>query len=324
MYAETEKQVNISLAMINTERVAGTTAPALLKGYRAKVLAISALSLESAGRYSEALPLYIENVDYYESIDDNEELVSALTSLGVLYCHQGVPKKALALAQRAQLLNPRNAESLAKLGALLSALTQLDEALVCFQKALGCEEREHGKNTLRYASLLGHIGTGYSDLGHCDIALSWYHRARAEYEKLDLTTSHHFGLLLHNIGVAYSNTNNFSEALLYFTRAEAFFRGVLPPDHPTFTNCMRGIAEANTRLGNVDAAAAAAATADITARRSQVQCTAAGCPRKLKADGTSLDQCGGYKRCCYCSKACQTADWKAGHKAECKALSINH
>ena len=50
------------------------------------------------------------------------------------------------------------------------------------------------------------------------------------------------------------------------------------------------------------------------------RCTAADCPRKVKADGTPLDQCGGCKRCYYCSKACQTADWKAGHKAECKTL----
>ena len=26
------------------------------------------------------------------------------------------------------------------------------------------------------------------------------------------------------------------------------------------------------------------------------------------------------RRTCYCGKACQTADWKAGHKAECKSL----
>ena len=78
---------------------------------------------------------------------------------------------------------------------------------------------------------------------------------------------------------------------------------------------MHNISVVNARLGNVDAAAAAAAAS--ATRRSQVQCAALCCPRKLKADGTSLDQCGG---CYYCSKACQTADWKAGHKAECKAL----
>ena len=84
---------------------------------------------------------------------------------------------------------------------------------------------------------------------------------------------------------------------------------------------MRNIAVLNALRGNSDAAAVATAAAALTARRSQVQCAAAGCPRKLKADGTPLDYCGGCKRCFYCSKACQSADWKAGHKAECKTLS---
>ena len=121
-----------------------------------------------------------------------------------------------------------------------------------------------------------------------------------------------------NIGAAYAEKNRLSDALAHFTRAEAIYRGTLPLDHPSITDCMRNISVVNARLGNVDAAAAAAAAAASAARRSQVQCAAADCPRKVKADGSPLDQCGGCKRCYYCSKACQTADWKAGHKMECK------
>ena len=73
----------------------------------------------------------------------------------------------------------------------------------------------------------------------------------------------------------------------------------------------------NVALGNVESAERASSEAKTASRRSQMQCAAAGCPRKLKADGSSLDQCGGCKRCYYCSKACHPADWKAGHKAEC-------
>ena len=84
---------------------------------------------------------------------------------------------------------------------------------------------------------------------------------------------------------------------------------------------MRNIAAVNALLGNVDAATTAAAAAAVNARRSQVQCAGPDCPCKIKADGSPLDQCGGRKRCYYCSKACQTADWKAGHKAECKSCA---
>ena len=134
------------------------------------------------------------------------------------------------------------------------------------------------------------------------------------------TNNRDFGVLLNNTGVANESMNKLSEALAHYTRAEAIFRGALPPDHPDITLCMRNISQVNYKLGNVDAAATAAAAADSIARRSQVQCAAEGCPRKLKADGSPLDQCGGCKRCYYCSKACQNAHWKATHKAECKEL----
>ena len=122
-----------------------------------------------------------------------------------------------------------------------------------------------------------------------------------------------------NIGGVYAPTNNLSEALSHFNRAEATYWGAYPPDHPAITACMEDIAAVHVALGNVDAAAAA-----TNARRSQVQCAAAGCPRKVKADGTPLDQCGGCKRCYNGSKACQTADWKAGHKAVCMELRVGN
>ena len=137
------------------------------------------------------------------------------------------------------------------------------------------------------------------------------------YEKLNATNTIGFAQLLVSMGV-YEETN--TEALTHFTHAEAIYRGKLPPDHPRIALCMRNIARVNVMLGNNDAAVAAAAAAASTARRSQVQCAGPGCPRKLQADGTPLDQCGGCKRCYYCSKACQAAHWKAGHKAECKEL----
>ena len=152
------------------------------------------------------------------------------------------------------------------------------------------------------------------------MAYNWYRRARAGYERLNLASTKQFGTLLLNIGATYEQTNNFPEAVVHYTRAEAIYRGVLPPDHPSITRCMRNISDANSKMGNVDAAAVAASAAASTTRHSQVQCAAAGCPRKLKADGSPLGQCGGCKRGYYCSKACQTADWKMGHKAECKVL----
>ena len=80
------------------------------------------------------------------------------------------------------------------------------------------------------------------------------------------------------------------------------------------------IAKLHTALGNGDALAAQQAAARVV-RRSQTQCAGAGCERRQREDGAALDQCSGCLRTYYCSTACQTADWKAGHRAECKALA---
>ena len=115
----------------------------------------------------------------------------------------------------------------------------------------------------------------------------------------------------------------FLETISYSTRAMAIYHDMLPRDHPLIASCMRNISICHAKLGNANAAAAAVQAAAVQARRSQVQCAAAGCPRKVKVDGSSLDQCSGCKRTHYCSVVCQSADWKAGagHKAECKALA---
>ena len=319
-YAAAETQIDALFSMLGAEAAVGRNAPASLRGIRVKALLLSADNLLARGRFSESLPIYEKALLHYESVYDTQNLIDCLTGLGEVYFAQGLSDKAQATALRAQSLNPGTVTSLDHLSSLLSLLNRHQEALACATKALAYEEVERGRNTGNYAAIQARIGTEYSFLGQSETALSWLQRARAGCEEHNLTTTRNFGLLLNNLGVASLKTRRFSEALAHFTRAETVYRGVLPPDHPDIAGCMLNITTANYKLGNFDAAAVAAAAVDATARRSQVQCAATGCPRKLKADGTSLDQCGGCERCYYCSKACQTADWKAGHKAECKAL----
>ena len=74
-------------------------------------------------------------------------------------------------------------------------------------------------------------------------------------------------------------------------------------------------------LGNVVAARTSRAEALRITRRSQVHCAASGCNRQRREDGAPLDQCSRCLCTYYCSVECQTADWKAGHKKECKKLA---
>ena len=65
--------------------------------------------------------------------------------------------------------------------------------------------------------------------------------------------------------------------------------------------------------GSIDVTAPAAAAAVPS-------CAGPGCSLTRRPDGAPLDMCNGCKRVCYCGKACQTAGWKVGHRAECKAI----
>ena len=64
-----------------------------------------------------------------------------------------------------------------------------------------------------------------------------------------------------------------------------------------------------------DAAAAAAAAARFAS------CSACGAPAPSGADARPLPVCSGCRGAAYCSKDCQRAAWKAGHKDECKRLA---
>ena len=75
--------------------------------------------------------------------------------------------------------------------------------------------------------------------------------------------------------------------------------------------CKALIAE-TTAAAAAEAAAAAAAAAIVPV------CGGPGCARVVKESGAPLDVCAGCQRAHYCGKACQTAGWKAGHKAVCR------
>ena len=79
--------------------------------------------------------------------------------------------------------------------------------------------------------------------------------------------------------------------------------------------CQRGDWELQHRAECAALVAAAAAVAPAVAR-----CAGPGCVRMRRGDGAPLDQCAGCLHTHYCGKACQTAHWKGGQRAECKAM----
>ena len=107
-----------------------------------------------------------------------------------------------------------------------------------------------------------------------------------------------------------------------FQGALGIFRRNLPPDHPIIGIALKGVARAQQHLQRPAEAAVSQQAGQAVVRRSQTRCAGPKCTRKLREDGAPLDVCVKCRRTFYCSKDCQTADWKrkGGHKAECKAL----
>ena len=128
-----------------------------------------------------------------------------------------------------------------------------------------------------------------------------------------------YATMLYNAGRASTYHGDTEPALGYFERALAIRRALLPPDHPDIGASLTSLAWITEHLGKEGGAEFALAALAVN-RRSQTLCANSGCVRRVREDGAPLDVCVKCRRTFYCGKACQTADCKAGHRKECKAL----
>ena len=224
-----------------------------------------------------------------------------------------------------------------RMGRTTQALGMLDGTLALYKLA----NNEEGES-----AVLDHLATQRSILG--DFAHTQLHRnsvashgpLMAAAEKLDevyrlpsvntsgakrmmkgYTNSVEYALVLLREGNDLLTSRQPSQALTSFRDSESLFRKLLPPGHPLLADALLGKWDALTAMGGGDGAVRAAEAAFFAVRRrSQAVCAGPGCVRKLGSD-EFLEQCAGCLRTYYCGKACQTADWKAGHKAECEELA---
>ena len=148
------------------------------------------------------------------------------------------------------------------------------------ERSLFLLEERGASATNEFSDVLGCIATLQLDLGNEQLALDFIRRAVAAY--------------------ASGFFNKYSDDFLQQTLKTQFF--------------------IETQLGLNAEAAATQARRTALLRRSQTHCAVPDCQRRVKADGASLERCAACLSTFYCSVACQTADWKAGHKAECATL----
>ena len=207
-----------------------------------------------------------------------------------------------------------------QMGSIMNSNGLYSEALAHFREALRCVEIARGTNGLEAACSLRALANAQRMTGDLDGALASALRAHDIYTRQGEVGTLEFAELLRVFGILSSDRGNLSVALDFFTQCLAIRNWYFPPDHPEIASALAFVSNVHIQLGRPAAAADMQAVALAINRRSQTRCAGPGCTQKLREDGASLDVCVNCRRTFYCGKACQTADWKAVHRKECKAL----
>ena len=330
-------------ALVHTER-AIAVARTFDAGAALKVAADVGLSAAAAGRVYLKLGRPVECMAAFQCAAANFEMcptpskdaVGCLTDLAEasLTCGQfDSATTALRSAKTliASLPNGKTtfADVLARHASLAASITSSRrdgaatgmDALAARRDAQSQLELRYGACSQEAASGLVCMGSAYTDAGHFNEAAATLAAAERVFALLGTSDTLEYSLLLSNQCRLCGWRGDYELALQYGQRALALQRKLLPPRHPGLETITRGISIVLTQLGRHDEAAVFSADALVLRRRSQLACAGPGCKLRARDDGAPLDVCVSCRRTSYCGKACQTADWKAGHRKECKALA---
>ena len=205
-------------------------------------------------------------------------------------------------------------------GILLGRLDRHSEALAVFREQISRYEATDGPSSIAVAETLSFLAAALLESGDRDGAWQSVQRALGIYTLVGDVESLGFATLLGVSGEVSRQRGHLQAALDSYTQCLALRRRFLPPEHLLIGAALNSISDLQELLGNPDAAAAAAAASIAAARRCQTICFGPNCTHRMRPDGAPRDVCVNCRCTFYCGKVCQTADWKAEHKKECKVL----
>ena len=286
------------------------------------------------GRTTEAIAAFQEALPLYRRAGNREGEIKVLIGLGDRMAFVGEVDRGLSCYEQAESLArtatmfPKSQRArwdasicMGKGNCHLRAGRHA-EALTFFTQHLELDKRLPGGDSAVLAVAMMNIASAQAALGRPELAVASYKGAIDRMERRGLTNSESFAMAEVNLGCVLLGVGSPKLALRHMERGFAIYRSVLPPSHPSIADTMKNVARAQVALGNFGGATELFKAGVSLGRRSQTQCSGPDCKRTMRHDGEPLDVCVMCRVTFYCSKACQTADWKAegGHKAECKAL----
>ena len=121
------------------------------------------------------------------------------------------------------------------------------------------------------------------------------------------------------LGRVHESTGRLDSALSHYNTALVLYREHAPGSD-VVASTLTSMGRVFCALGRGADSEAALLEARRLSRRLQTRCAGPGCERRVREDGAPLHVCVKCRRTFYCGKGCQTADWKAEHKPECKSL----
>ena len=302
-------------ALEHASTLADGSRPSLVEHAQCEVL--HGQILEALDRLVEASLAKERALALFERAPDEAGAADLLADLGADYWDLGRLDDAEAAFSRAEtfyasaspLAMSTHVSSLARCrsnkAGLLRQLCRFDEALACSLFAAAHFELQNGEYCVSVAEPLTGAAQTYIKLDRPDAALAALQRARLILEKRGDSNTFQMAVMLTIFSSARVSLGDFEAALRDCEQAIAVYRVIVPPDHPNLTVALQIAASLQSMPGGNCVV---------------VHVCRGGVRAGKRADGAPLDQCAGCLRMSYCSVASHTADWKAGHKKECRAV----
>jgi CHAT domain-containing protein/Tfp pilus assembly protein PilF len=198
--------------------------------------------LYQEGRFSEAIPLAVQQLGRSEAVFGPEHLfvATSLNNLAALYLASGdyaraAPLLERSLAIRERALGPQHpevAQSLNNLAELYRTTGDYARAMPLAEQSLAIREKTLGPEHPDVAQSLNNLAGFHHDLGQYARAAPLYERSLAIREKTLGPEHPDVAQSLNNLAGLYRDTGNYARAAPLYERSLATWEKALGPEHP--------------------------------------------------------------------------------------------
>jgi tetratricopeptide (TPR) repeat protein len=273
------------------------------------------------GRYRDALKLQQECLEYQKRYleDDHPDVELTMQAMVQTYSNLDRHEECLVLAKRVLAMrekryprdHPRMISSLGDVALAYDSVGRYKEGLELNLEVLALRRRVFGPNHPELLFTMNNTAQSYTHLNMTAEAISMFEDVLATTKRIHPPYHPNVSKALNGLAAAYAKVGRFHEAIPLFEQSLTLLQRTMPSDHEYISQTMKMISLCYRMVG--DTKKAREVKRDTSG---YYTCGHAMCKVPLIED--ELLTCSGCKKVCYCSKKCQVAAWKGGHKKACK------